>query len=375
MARGLPVGVHLLGRPPAGATMAIARAMEVAGADSLWAIDHWMYLVPLDLWDRSLFPVARLIRNPESYFEPFSFLGALAARTRRARVGVSVTEAIRRHPAEIAQAALTLHHLSRGRFVLGMGAGERENIEPYGLSYAGQASRLEEALYCIRLLWTNPREYVSFSGRFFTLDRAVIGLGPYRRTLPPIWVAAHGPKMLGIAGRYGDGWLPTHQMEPEDYADHLGRIRTAAEAAGRTLRGFTASYEMRVLLAPSHDEAHRRLHSNALRLGALAIPASVWERAGAEHPFGPGYRGVADYIPSRLEPAEVRRLMGEVPFDVLHLAFDHGTPDQLAARALSYRSVGLRHVVIQNLAPLVDPRWTVWSFRALAGLIRTLRRS
>jgi phthiodiolone/phenolphthiodiolone dimycocerosates ketoreductase len=132
---------------------------------------------------------------------------------------------------------------------------------------------------------------------------------------------------------------------------------------------------MRVLLAPSHDEAHRRLNSNALRLGALVVPASVWERAGAEHPFGPGYRGVADYIPSRLEPEEVRRLMGEVPFDVLHLAFDHGTPDQLAARALSYRSVGLRHVVIQNLAPLVDPRWTVWSFRALAGLIRTLRRS
>lgn len=375
MAGGLPVGVQVLGRPPAGASLALARGMEVAGAESLWAIDRWMGLVPLGLWDRRLFRAARVIKNPEATFDAFAFLGALAARTRRARVGAAVTEAIRRHPAQLAQAALTLHHLSRGRFILGIGAGERENVEPYGLSYAGQASRLEEALYAIRLLWSHPDEYVSFSGKYVTLDRAVIGLGPYRRTLPPIWVAAHGPKTLRLAGRYGDGWLPTHQMEPNEYAERLGTIRRAAEEAGRRMDSFTASYEARVLLAGSHDEAHRLLGSNALRLGALAIPAEVWRKAGAEHPFGPDYRGIADYVPSRLDPAEVRGHMGRVPMEVLHRAFDHGTPEQLTARALSYRAVGLRHLVVQNVTPLVEPGKTVSSFRALARLIRLLRRS
>jgi phthiodiolone/phenolphthiodiolone dimycocerosates ketoreductase len=375
MGRGLPVGVQIIGRPPVGASMTLAKAMEVAGADSLWVVDHWMWLVPIGLWDRGLFRAARVIKNPEATFDTFAFLGALAGRTRRARLGSAVTEAIRRHPAQIAQAALTVHHLSRGRFILGIGAGERENVEPYGLSYAGQVSRLEEALYAIRLLWAHPNEYVSFAGRYVNLDGAVIGTGPYRRTFPPIWVAAHGRKALRLAGRYGDGWLPTHQMEPDEYADHLAEVRRAAREAGRPVDRFTPSYEARMLFAASHNDAHRLLDSNALRLGALAIPASVWKRAGADHPFGGAFRGIADYVPSRLDPDEVRDHMSRVPFEVLHTAFDHGTPEQLVSRALSYRAVGLRHMVVQNVTPLVEPMKAVSSFRALASLIRILRRS
>jgi phthiodiolone/phenolphthiodiolone dimycocerosates ketoreductase len=372
---GLPVGVQLVAPPPTRAVFALARGLEVAGADSLWAMDHWMWLVPFGLWDRQTFAAARLIPNPEAYFDPFTFLGTLAARTRKARIGTAVTEPIRRHPAEIAQASLSLHHLSRGRFVLGIGAGERESTEPYGLSHAGQTSRLEEALYAIRLLWQSPRDYVSYKGRFFTLDRAVIGLGPYRRTFPPIWVAAHGPKALRVAGRYGDGWVPTHQVEPDEYADQLKVIRKAAEDAGRSFGSFVPSYEVNTILAESHDEAHRLLDTNALRLGMLIVPASVWRRAGVDHPYGPDYRGVVDYVPSRLDPDEVRELMRQVPFEVIHTAIQHGTPEQLVARALSYRGVGLRHLIVQNVTPLADPRKAVGSFRALARMIRLLRRA
>lgn len=371
---GLPVGVNVGGRPPARAVLALARALEVAGAESLWTIDHWMGLVPLDLWDRATFAAAGVIRSPEELFDPFAFLGALAVRTRRARVGVAVTEPIRRHPVQIAQAALTLHHLSRGRFILGIGAGERENVEPYGLSYAGQASRLEEALYLIRLLWAS-RGYVSFEGRFYRLDRAAMGLGPYRGTLPPIWVAAHEPRMLRLAGRYGDGWLPTHPMEPDEYADRLTTVRRAAGEAGRSLRSFTPAYEMRVAFASTHEEAHALLDSTPLRLGALIMPASAWGRVGADHPFGPSFRGVVDYVPSRLDPDEVREHIRRVPFEVVHAAFDHGTAEQLVARARSYRAVGLRYLVVQNLTPAVSPGRALGSFRSLARMIRSLGRS
>lgn len=362
------------GRPPAGATFALARAMEVAGADSIWTLDHWMWLVPRGVWDRDTFRAARMLGDPDALFDAFAFLGALSARTRRVRLGTAVTEAIRRHPAQIAQAALTLHHLSHGRFVLGIGAGERENVEPYGLSYAGQVSRLEEALYLIRLLW-GSKDYVSYEGRFFRLDRAVIGLPAYRKTYPPIWVAAHGPRALRVTGRYGDGWLPTHQMEPDEYAEHLGVVRKAATESGRTLKSFTPSYLMRAVLAATHDEAHALLDSDALRLGMLAVPASVWRKGGAEHPLGAEFRGIADYVPSRLDPGDVRKHMREVPFEVVHSAIDHGTADQLVARALSYRAVGLRHLVVQNVTPFVEPRKTVASFRDLARLIRVLRRA
>ena len=369
---GVPVGVQVLGRPPAGLTLGLARFLDLAGADSVWAIDHWMGLVPLGLWDPKRFEAARIIKNPEDGFDPFAYLGALSQRTRRARIGVAVTESIRRHPVQIAQASMTLHHLSGGRFVLGIGAGERENVEPYGLSYRGQAGRLEEALGLIRRLWTTDG-YLSHEGRFFSLDRGVMGLGAYRGTLPPVWVAAHGPRMLGIAGRLGDGWLPTHQMEPEEYAEHLRAIRDAAAGSGRRARGLTPSYEMRVVLAESHEAAHRLLDSTALRLGALIIPASVWRKAGAEHPFGDSFRGIVDWIPSRVDPEEVLRLMDEVPFEVRHTAFDHGTWQQMVARILSYRGAGLRHVVVAGLNPLIAPRTAPAFFRDLVRLIRSLR--
>ena len=374
MASGLPVGVQILGRPPARLGATIARGLEVAGAASFWTPDHWMWLVPLEVWDRRTFPVARVIRNPEENFDAFAWLSWLAGRTKRTQLGVAVTEAIRRHPAEIAQASLTVHHLSGGRFILGIGAGERENVEPYGLSFRGQVSRLEEALYVIRLLWTSDG-YVSFQGKFFTLDRAVIGLGAYRKRLPPIWVAAHGPRTLRLAGRYGDGWLPTHQVEPDEYSDQLGTIRDAGREAGRDLGGFVPSYLMTTVVAESHDEAHRLLDSNARRLAALVLPPETWAKGGADHPFGSSYRGVVDYIPSRLDPAEVRARMAAVPFDVLHAAFDHGTADQLVARAESYRAVGLRHLVLRNATPLINPSKTIGSFRAIGRMIRILRGS
>jgi phthiodiolone/phenolphthiodiolone dimycocerosates ketoreductase len=369
----LAVGVGVGGRPPARFMLAAARLFDAAGAGSIWLVDHWMGLVPLELWEPHRFPAARFIKNPEEFFDPFATLGALARATRRALLGVGVTDAIRRHPAQLAQSALTLHHLSRGRFVLGIGAGERESIEPYGLSYEGQASRLEEALYVIRLLWQSRHRYVSFSGRHFQLDRAIVGLGPYRRTYPPIWVAAHRPKTLRITGRYGDGWYPTHQMEPDEYADALDVIRGAAEEAGRTLRRFTPCYDMRVLLADSHEEAHRLLESPVLRLGALIVPADVWAKAGATHPLGEGFRGVQDWVPSRLDAGQVEKWMAEVPFEVVHQAFDHGTWRQVGTRILSYQAVGLRHAVLALVGPLVDPRRAPATFRDAIRLIRALR--
>jgi phthiodiolone/phenolphthiodiolone dimycocerosates ketoreductase len=370
---GIGVGVQMLGRPPQAALAAVARGLEVAGADSFWAPDHWMGLVPLDVWDSSTFAAARMIRNPEESFDVFAFLTWLAGHTRKAKVATAVTEPIRRHPAEIAQTALSLHHLSRGRFVLGIGAGEKENVEPYGLSFRGQVSRLEEALYVIRLLW-GAKGYVSYDGKFFRLDRAVIGLGPYRGTLPPVWVAAHGPRMLRLAGRYGDGWLPTHRMEPEEYANHLRDIRSAGFEAGRSMASFTPSYEMTVVTAETHDGAHKLLESNTMRLGALVMPAALWKEAGASHPLGNGFRGVVDWVPSRLDPDEIREHMKAVPFGVLHGSFDHGTPEQLATRIESYAAVGLRHVVLRNVGPLIDPRRALPSFRDVGRIIRLLRR-
>src|SRR5688572_17295070 len=165
----IKVGVQDPTRPPFTVTRLGARIAERVRFDSYWLIDHFMGVVPPGMWTKDLTPAARMVKNPDEFFDPFVVLGGLAARTRRIRLGTAVTDVVRLHPASIARAALTLQHVSKGRFILGIGAGERENTEPYGLSLARPVSRFEEALKVIRLLW-GSREPFDFDGEFFKLS-------------------------------------------------------------------------------------------------------------------------------------------------------------------------------------------------------------
>ena len=144
-------------------------------------------------------------------------LGHLAARNRlaRLRLGVSVTDTGRRNPAVTAQAAATLHLLTRGRAILGIGTGEREGNEPYGVDWSKPVARFEEALATIRALWGSGGELVNRDSPFFPLRNAVFDLPPYREKWPEIWIAAHGPRMLRATGRYADAWFPAFPTGPK----------------------------------------------------------------------------------------------------------------------------------------------------------------
>ena len=93
-------------------------------------------------------------------------------------LATSVVDTVRRHPASLAQSALTIDHLSRGRFILGLGSGESENIVPYGFDFARPVGRFEEALQVIRLFWDSDGP-VDFNGRFYQLKHARLDTEPY----------------------------------------------------------------------------------------------------------------------------------------------------------------------------------------------------
>ena len=92
------------------------------------------------------------------------------------------------------------------------------------MEWSKPVGHLDEALDVIRLLW-NADGAVDFDGQFYPLRDAVLGLSPYTPGGPPIWIAAHKPRMLGITGRKGDGWLPTKM-----YAQRVRRGARAGSA-------------------------------------------------------------------------------------------------------------------------------------------------
>jgi len=175
--------------------------------DSFWVPDP---LMPRAFGTPQYLGTAKLTPKIDAYLEPWTMLGHLAARNRvgRLQLGISVTDTGRRNPAVTAQAAATLHLLTHGRAILGIGVGEREGNQPYGVDWTKPVARFEEAIATIRALWDSGGELVTRDSPYFPLHNAAFDLPPYRGKWPEIWIAAHGPRMLRATGRYANAWFP-----------------------------------------------------------------------------------------------------------------------------------------------------------------------
>ena len=203
----------------------------------------------------------------------WSVLGAIATATTTLRVGTGVTCPTRRyHPAIVAQAAATMATLMPDRFFLGVGTGEWLNEHIIGGEwppYEVRADMLEEAVAVIRGLWAGRT--FDHRGRHYTVENARLYSLPER--LPPIIIAASGPKAANLAGRLGDGLInPT--ADP-------------AVAEGFRDAGGTGPRYLQVNVCWHEDEAeakrlaHRLVPSVALpgELGAILSTPTHYEQA------------------------------------------------------------------------------------------------
>ena len=147
----------------------------------------------------------------EQGHSPFvwSVLGAIAANTRKLRIGTGVTcPLIRIHPAIIAQAAATVAAMMPGRFFLGVGTGENLNEHILGdhwPPYNSRAEMLQEAVDIMRQLWQGDLQ--SHYGKYYTVENAQLYTLPDNP--PEIMVAASGPESAVLAGEIGDGLIST----------------------------------------------------------------------------------------------------------------------------------------------------------------------
>src|SRR5213593_2481021 len=160
----LSVGIESNCTAPLRLERVSMRLFKLMGVDSLLLPDHYLSFVPRSVWNPESTPAARLVPSTDAFFDPFVMMGMMATRYRRVRIGTGVTETFRRHPVTLAQAFVTVDHMTGGRAILGIGNGERENTEPYGIPFTRRVSRLEEALTIIRKLWDSGGEPVSVDG-------------------------------------------------------------------------------------------------------------------------------------------------------------------------------------------------------------------
>ncbi len=358
-------------RPPTDAVLAAAQRREQQGFDAIWWADHLLHWFPLSIWTPDLVPQAAAQRSPHIWFDPVPVVAAAAAATRDIRLGIGVTDVVRRHPASLAQTALTLDHLTGGRFLLGVGSGEALNLKPFGVANERPLSRLEEGLEVMRLLMASP-DPVDFQGEHFSLRSASLGLRPVGDRPPPLWIAAHRPRGLALAGRRADGWLPL-ATDPDEYAGMLAQVREAAAAAGRA-EAITPGLYARIVVAETREEAEAAIDGSLLmRFIALTRPAEAFAARGAEHPLGRGAFGLTTFMPTAYNRAEALRLAESVPPEVVRDAVVYGTPDEVARAVGAFVERGARHVQLTNMTPLAAPAMAAASEALLADTVVALR--
>nr|WP_234711934.1 LLM class flavin-dependent oxidoreductase [Mycolicibacterium setense] len=351
----------------------------MAGVDSFWVADHLNALTPRSIMTGKYLgsTAAKLMPRPDAISEPWTALGYLAAKNRfaRLRLGTAVTDAGRRNPAVTAQAAATLHLLTKGGAILGIGTGERVTNEPYGVEWSKPVGRLIEALATIRALWDSNGELVTRDSEFFPLHNAIFELPPYRGKWPEIWVASHGPRMLKATGRYADAWFPAAVVHPKDYAAGLDVVRAAASDAGRDPMSIVPASLVMVVTGRSRDEVDETLGSQLSRAFALNIPAKEWSRHGARHPFGDDFTGMQDLIPQTLDEQDVLAATKDVPRSLLTASILNGTPAEVLEQAAELRDAGLRYAVVVNMsAAQPDMRRGMAASVPFVRILRQLRK-
>lgn len=370
------VGVQEPGLLPVSSWRRTAQLARGAGVDDFWFPDHLVGVVPRALWDPKVTGLARIAKHPDGFVDPFVLLGHIARQplVKRLGLGVAVTDFLRRSPAAVAHAFATLHLLSKGRAILGVGSGVRENTLPYGLNGGYPVSRLEEGLGVVRALWDSDGEPVSREGRFFPLQDAIFDLPAFRKSRPPIYVGASGPRMLGITGRYGDGWIPDLVDAEAEYGPRFDVVRTAASDAGRDPGTIVGSGWFFVVVGPTEGIVEAALNTPLARAYALGVRSELWERHGAEHPLGSGHTGFRELLPHTMTREQVEELTQNVPEGVLREAILAGTPAQIRDRLAELRDQGLSHPVLVNAGPLFRFRWVPAMSASFIKLVRMLKK-
>jgi alkanesulfonate monooxygenase SsuD/methylene tetrahydromethanopterin reductase-like flavin-dependent oxidoreductase (luciferase family) len=168
---------------------------------------------------------------------PLSIASAIAARTRRMKIGIAVQVLPLCHPLRLAEEAATVDQLSHGRLIFGVGrSGVAQTYEAYGVSYAESRDRFREILDIIEQAWTKPS--FSYEGKYHRFKDVAVVPKPYQKPRPPIRIAASTPDTFPAIGRRGAAvFASVRHTTWTDLAKQIQAYHQAWEEAGHPDRG------------------------------------------------------------------------------------------------------------------------------------------
>ena len=250
-------------------TADVARQAERLGFESIWLFDHF-HTVPRP--------------TDEITFESFTSLSALAALTRRIRLGHIVICTGFRNPALTAKMISTMDTISSGRMELGIGAGwKRDEWLAYGYGFPETKERLErlgDDLQVInRMLEGDQHDHATYEGRYSRVRDAINVPKPIQRPRVPIMVGGNGPNVTWrLAARYADE-LNLDGLSPSEVGEALPVIRNRCQEIGRDPATLAVSVHVQRPIIDRAGSARIELLTAYREMGVSRVMGLVRESA------------------------------------------------------------------------------------------------
>ncbi|MDP2292924.1 MAG: TIGR03857 family LLM class F420-dependent oxidoreductase [Actinomycetota bacterium] len=284
--------------------------------------------------------------------EVVTLSGAAGAVTESLGIATGVTNHNTRHPIVTASYSSTMHHLTGGRFALGLGRGIDRAFQAYGLPKITTA-QLEDFAGLMRRLW-HGEVVVGHDGPAGRWP--VLALDPEFRLDIPLMLSAFGPESLKLAGRAFDGVILHTFFTDETLQRCVRTVRDEAERVGRDPASIRiwSCYAVVGDWLPDDVRLKKTVGRMATYLqayGDLMVRTNGWDPAVLERfradPFVAGFRGAIDNTATTSELEHVATL---IPEEWLAPAAS-GSPEQCARAVLRQTDLGADSVIIHGAAP------------------------
>ena len=203
------------------------------------------------------------VLGPAPFLAPLELMTFAAACTQRLRLGCAVFVSPLHNPVHLAKSISTLDQLSRGRLEVGVASGGGGRMfSAFEVDPASLVARFTEGLQLMKACWTEPR--ITFSGRFWQLEGAVMEPKPFQKPYPPLWIGGHHPAALRRALRYGNGFFGAGSSTTAQFAQQVRTLRAAPAEAGQELSSFQIAKRVYIAVDDDVTRAHERVDA-ALR--------------------------------------------------------------------------------------------------------------
>ena len=298
---------------------AFVREAEKLGLDVCWVAEAWGSDAP-------------------------SALGYLAARTETILLGSGVIQLGTRSPVTIAQTAMTLAHLSGGRFLLGLGASGPQVLEGlHGVPFAHPLARMRETVEIVRAVFSGSK--VVFAGSQFTIPLPGGEGRPMRVSVPPVsvpvYLAALSPRMLELTGEIADGWLGT-SFVPEGADAYFRYLDAGLARAGRSRADLDVCQGAEVNIVPDEAEVARvaglRKKELAFSLGGMGSGRTNFYNDAYSRQ---GWADVAARVRERWQAGDRDSAAGLVSDEMVLATTLIGTEDMVRARLRVWQEAGV----------------------------------